>query len=124
MSDELFLDWLRTVVRCAVNAPIGHSDEVTQVCDQHGYMGEHGGRLRYATVQGIDKSMPVDGYVPGRPPMPETLIEGIMAIQRIIDQEHLPPTLRHRPMKVAVKPTYDPTPQRVPLLDHGHRLQA
>jgi NADH-quinone oxidoreductase subunit B len=41
----------------------------------------------YAVVQGVDPFMPVDVYVPGCPPRPETLIEGIMAIQRVVEQE-------------------------------------
>ena len=41
----------------------------------------------YATVQGVDQFLPVDVYVPGCPPRPETLIEGIMAIQRMVEQD-------------------------------------
>jgi NADH-quinone oxidoreductase subunit B len=41
----------------------------------------------YAVVQGIDQFLPVDVYLPGCPPRPETIHEGIMAIQRMVREE-------------------------------------
>jgi NADH-quinone oxidoreductase subunit B len=61
-----------------------------------------GGRYKrsYSTVQGIDRVMPVDVYVPGCPPRPEGLIYGMMKLQQIVkdrrghwDQRPIGPTV-------------------------------
>ncbi len=45
-----------------------------------------GGRYKrsYATIEGIDRVMPVDVYVPGCPPRPEGLIYGMMKLQQLV----------------------------------------
>jgi len=41
----------------------------------------------YSTIQGIDNFIPVDVYVPGCPPRPETLIDAVLKIQKKIEKE-------------------------------------
>jgi NADH-quinone oxidoreductase subunit B len=43
----------------------------------------------YAILQGVDRIVPVDIYVPGCPPRPEQLMDGILKLQAKIEKESL-----------------------------------
>lgn len=55
-----------------------------------GACASSGGFYRaYHVMQGIDRVVPVDIYVPGCPPTPEAVLDGVIALQKLI-ADHKP----------------------------------
>jgi NADH-quinone oxidoreductase subunit B len=44
----------------------------------------------YAVLQGIDRIIPVDLYIPGCPPRPEAVLDGLIKLQYRVQHERQP----------------------------------
>ena len=72
----------------------------------------------YSVVQGVDKFLPVDLYIPGCPPRPDTFMEGLLLLQQAVGQEKRPlswligPQGVERPSKPSLRDLKRPERQR------------
>jgi NADH-quinone oxidoreductase subunit B len=72
----------------------------------------------YSVVQGVDRFLPVDLYVPGCPPSPSTFMEGLTLLQQAVGKEQ-------RPLSWVIGPqgVVRPTPPSMKDMKRAERQQ-
>jgi NADH-quinone oxidoreductase subunit B len=73
----------------------------------------------YSVIQGVDKILPVDMYVPGCPPRPDAFLEGLTLLSQAIGKERRPLSWMIGPQGVV-----KPSPQSMRDLKREGRTQA
>ena len=74
----------------------------------------------YSVTKGVDQIIPVDVYVPGCPPRPEALLEGIVLLQQAIRKENMADRWRGDPIVVGGGTIDGTTPVK---LSKKHRVK-
>ena len=73
-----------------------------------GACASSGGMFRsYPVMQGIDHIVPVDFYIPGCPPRPEAVMDGLMKLQARVQEERVPADGRHREISELTLPVVE-----------------